>query len=495
MKLNNELDVRKNKLEKLQEENIISYADKFDKNTELKEISNLKDDKEVSICGRIINYRDFGKFCFIKLYDINGIAQISISKNEFGEEYNKIKKMIDIGDFIGVKGVIYTTKTNQKTVKTNTLTLLSKTLRPLPEKFHGINDPEIIARQRYLDIITNNDTRNTFKKRIEIIKFIRDYLQKNGFVEVETPILQNIACGANAKPFVTHHNALNEDFYLRIAPELYLKQVVAAGFDKIFEIGKNFRNEGMDNSHLQEFTMIEWYAAYWDYLKNMDFSCNFLQNLISNINGSLKLDYQGINLDFSNFEKVSFADEISNFLNKSIFDFENIDEIKDILKLNNIFNETELENVNSMASIIDLIFKRKIRPYIIQPTIIYDYPSYMVPLARVNDKDSRILDMFQIIVNSWELAKCYSELVNPIKQREEFKKQMIDRNNGDEEAMELDENFLLAMEHGMPPMSGLGMGIDRLVALLTNNPSLRDVILFTQTKSSNDNEYNLTRKK
>ena len=491
MNLNNEFEVRKEKLENLQKEDQVVYAEKFDKDVELNDANNLEDGKSVSVCGRIISYRDFGKFGFMKLYDINGTLQISISKNEFGEEYNELKKILDVGDFIGVRGTIYTTKTGQKTVKSDDITLLSKSLRPLAEKFHGITDPEAVTKQRYLDIISNENSRDTFKKRIIILKSIREYLQNNGFVELETPILQNIACGANARPFITHHNTLNEDFYLRIAPELYLKKAVAAGFDKVFEIGKNFRNEGMDSSHLQEFTMIEWYAAYWDYLKNMDFSCNLLKHLVGTINGDLKLDYQGINLDFSKFDKVSYIEEISNFLNRNILDFDDVNEVKSILKSNNIFTEQELNSANSMASIIDLIFKRKIRPYIIQPTIMYDYPSYMVPLARPNDKDSRVLDMFQIIVNSWELAKCYSELVNPIKQREEFEKQMRDKLNGDEEAMELDESFLLAMEHGMPPMSGLGMGIDRLVALLTNNPSLRDVVLFPQTKNSNSKEYKL----
>lgn len=491
MSLHNEFEVRKEKLENLQKEDKVVYAEKFDKDAELNDANNLEDGKSVSVCGRIISYRDFGKFGFMKLYDINGTLQISISKNEFGEEYNKLKKILDVGDFIGVRGTIYTTKTGQKTVKSDDITLLSKSLRPLAEKFHGITDPEAVAKQRYLDIISNENSRDAFKKRIIILKSIREYLQNNGFVELETPILQNIACGANARPFITHHNTLNEDFYLRIAPELYLKKAVAAGFDKVFEIGKNFRNEGMDSSHLQEFTMIEWYAAYWDYLKNMDFSCDFLKHLVGTINGDLKLDYQGINLDFSKFDKVSYIEEISNFLNRNILDFDDVNEVKSILKSNNVFTEQELNSANSMASIIDLIFKRKIRPYIIQPTIMYDYPSYMVPLARPNDKDPRVLDMFQIIVNSWELAKCYSELVNPIKQREEFEKQMRDKLNGDEEAMELDESFLLAMEHGMPPMSGLGMGIDRLVALLTNNPSLRDVVLFPQTKNSNSKEYKL----
>jgi len=484
MENNNELNNRKMKLEKMLQNGEIAYKSSFDKTCELNDANQKNDGEIISICGRVISYRNFGKFAFLKLYDINGEMQISISRDELLENYNEIKKSIDIGDFIGVTGEVYTSKTNQKTVRTQDITILSKSLRPLPEKFHGISNPEILSKQRYLDIISNKETRETFKTRILILQKIREYLQNNGFMELETPILQNVACGANARPFVTHHNALDENFYLRIAPELYLKQAIAAGFDKVFEIGKNFRNEGMDSSHLQEFTMIEWYAAYWDYLKNMEFSCEFLQNLIGNIKGDLKFDYQGIKLDFTTFKKVSYVEEVSSILNRNILEFENVEEVKDILKMNEIFLEKELEQANSLAAIIDLIFKRKIRPNIIEPTILYDYPTYMVPLARKNDKDKRVLDMFQIIVNTWELAKCYSELVDPIIQRQEFLKQMQDRLNGDDEAMEIDENFLLAMEHGMPPISGLGMGIDRLVALLTNNSSLRDVVLFPQTKTS-----------
>ena len=488
---NDEFEIRKQRLDKLESDGEKGYKTGFNKTVELSLANEMEDGEKVSVCGRVVGYRDFGKFAFLKLYDINGTLQISISKNDLGDDYPSIKSKIDTGDFIGVSGVLYTTKTGQKTVKCENVELLSKTLRPLPDKFHGINDSEVLIRQRYLGIITNENTRNTFKTRIEVLQNLRSYLQENGFVELETPILQSIACGANARPFITHHNAMDEDFYLRIAPELYLKTAVAAGFDKVFEIGKNFRNEGMDSSHLQEFTMVEWYAAYWDYLKNMDFSTSLLQYLIGSNFGDLKFDYQGINLDFTKIEKVSYVEELSSFFKKNILDFENVDEMKSILRENNIFNEKELLQANSMASIMDLVFKRKIRPYIIQPTIMYDYPLYMVPLARTNDFEPRVIDMFQIVVNTWELAKCYSELVNPIRQRVEFEKQMLDKLNGDEEAMSLDENFLLAMEHGMPPMSGLGMGIDRLVALLTNNPSLRDVVLFPQTKNTNQNTRKL----
>ena len=483
-KKNDEYEIRKQKLSKLREE-VIAYKEKFDYTDNLSDINSKEDGTLVKVAGRVISKRLFGKFMFIDLYDINGTAQISISKQDLGENYNHFKKNIDIGDFIGVEGEIYTTGTGVKTVKTTTGVLLSKAIRPLPEKYHGINDIDIKYRQRYLDIISNNSTRDTFKKRIQILNDIKDYLRKNEFVEVETPILQSVASGANARPFITKHNTLNEDFYLRIAPELYLKQVVESGFNRVFEMGKNFRNEGMDASHLQEFTMLEWYAAYWDYMKNMSFLEDLLKNVISDTNGKLDIEYQGKVLDFGKIEKLNYAKTISNYLNTDILDFTNVDEVKKILQKNQLFDENEISKIKSVSSAIDLIFKRKIRPYLIQPTIMYDYPSFMIPLARRNDNDNRLIDMFQLVVNGWELSKCYSELIDPEIQRQTFEQQMIDKANGDEESMNIDEDFILAMEHGMPPMSGLGLGIDRLVSLLTDEPSLRDVVLFPQMKKNN----------
>ena len=285
MQQTEEYQVRRGKLHELQKEQIV-YQDKYDITNELYEITQLPDNSYVKIAGRIISKRVFGKFMFLNLYDSNGTCQISVSKNDLGEKYDFFKKKIDVGDFIGVEGSTYTTGTGVKTVKTIYGTLLSKAIRPLPEKYHGINDTDIKYRQRYLDIISNVDTRQTFKDRIKILNCIKDYLRKNEFVEVETPILQNVACGANAKPFVTKHNALDEDYYLRIAPELYLKQVVESGFNRVFEMGKNFRNEGMDASHLQEFTMLEWYAAYWDYKKNMNFLEQMLKEVINDVKGT-----------------------------------------------------------------------------------------------------------------------------------------------------------------------------------------------------------------
>ena len=492
---NNEYEVRKEKLNKLKEE-IIVYKDKYDDIEKLENVSTLNDGTYIKVAGRIVSKRSFGKFMFLNLYDVNGTAQISISKQDLGNKYDFFKKDIDLGDFIGVAGEIYTTNTGVKTVKVLDGDLLSKSLRSLPEKFHGLTDSDIKYRQRYLGIISNDITRTTFKKRIQILNDIKDYLRSNDFIEVETPILQNVASGANAKPFITKHNALNENYYLRIAPELYLKQVVESGFNKVFELGKNFRNEGMDASHLQEFTMLEWYAAYWDYLKNMDFLEKLLKDVITDVNGNLDVEYQGKILNFNNFEKINYSKTISDLLNINILDFKNVDEVKKIFIDNQMFDEAEINNIKSVTAAVNLVFKKKVRPYLIQPTILYGYPAYMIPLARRNDKDDRIIDMFQLVVNGWELSKCYSELIDPEIQRRTFEQQMIDKNNGDEESMSIDEDFILAMEHGMPPMSGLGLGIDRVVSILTNEPTLRDVILFPQMKkNTQQNNQNILKRK
>ena len=479
---NNEYQVRLEKLHKLKEDTVV-YKDKYTDTTKLDKIKDLEDGSHVKAAGRVVSKRVFGKLMFINLYDADDTVQISISKNEFDDEkYNYYKKNVDVGDFIGVEGDIYTTNTGVKTVRTSNADLLSKAVRPLAEKYHGITDSEIRYRQRYLDIITNEKTRNTFKDRIIILNSIKDFLKKYDFVEVETPILQSVACGANARPFITKHNALDEDFYLRIAPELFLKQVVESGFNRVFEMGKNFRNEGMDASHLQEFTMLEWYAAYWDFNDNMTFLQDLLKDVVKKVKGDLKFEYQGQVFDFNNFEKLNYVDIVSNTLNKNILELEDAGEIKKILKENQLFPDGEIDQMKSVTAAVDAVFKKKVRPYLIQPTITYNYPAYMIPLARRNDNDPRIIDMFQLIVNGWEISKCYSELIDPEIQRKAFEDQQRDKANGDEEAMSIDEDFILAMEHGMPPMSGLGLGIDRFVSLLTNEPTLRDIVLFPQMK-------------
>lgn len=474
----NELEVRRKKYDDMLASGDLPYKDKFERTHTLLGARQLEMGTQVAVCGRLISKRVMGKLIFAHIYDVDATIQLSISKGDALEAFQEFKTFADTGDFVGVTGELYTTGTGEITVRANSFVILSKALRNLPEKFHGLTDMDAKYRQRYLDLIANEESRNTFKTRLKTIASIRKFLTDNDFIEVETPILQNIACGANARPFMTKHNALNKDYFLRIAPELYLKQVVAGGFDRVFELGKNFRNEGMDASHLQEFTMLEWYAAYWDYNDNIEFVTKLLQYVISQVKGSLQFDYQGETFDFSSFAKLNYLEEINKVAGVNVLDLTDADQLKNILLESRTFPQDELDKLNSLTAVVDYIFKKKIRPNLKQPTITYNYPAFMIPLARRNDKDNRIIDMFQVLVNGWEICKAYSELVNPITQREAFEEQMKAKQAGDEEAMEIDESFVLAMEHGMPPMSGLGLGIDRLITLLTDQPTLRDVIFF-----------------
>lgn len=431
----------------------------------------------VRLAGRVTALRWLGKLMFGRIYDIDGEIQFSMSREDLGEDdYKFFKANVDMGDFVGLTGELYHTTAGELTVRVSKYEILAKALRPLPEKFHGLTDTETRYRQRYLDIIANPDVRNTMKMRFAMMRLIRDYLNDAGFTEVETPIMQNVASGAAARPFVTHHNALDADFYLRIAPELFLKQCIAAGFDRVFEMGKNFRNEGMDAMHLQEFTMLEWYAAYWDYNDNIDFSWKLVQKILMDLRGTLQIEYQGTKLDFSSYEKIDYIARMNELLGVDILTFTDTDALKK--QIGNMFPAAELEDLHSVPSIVDYVFKRKVRDQIINPAIVYNYPAYMIPLARRNDADSRRIDIFQLIVNGAELIKAYSELVNPLQQREAFNEQAANRAAGDDESFDVDEDFLRAMEHGMPPISGLGLGIDRFFALVADQPTLRDVILF-----------------
>lgn len=478
-----EVIARREKILAMKENNIIPYKDKFDRTHTIDQARTLAEGERCRICGRIVGRRGFGKLIFLDLFDVYAKIQLELTLNNLGEEkFAEIKKYMDIGDFVGVEGEIFFTKVGEMTVRVFEFTILSKALRPLPEKFHGVKDDDIRYRQRYLDCIANESTRETMKTRIKTIKFIRDFMDKNGFVEVETPILQSVASGAAAKPFITKHNALNKDFYLRIAPELPLKEIIACGFDRVYEIGKNFRNEGMDHSHLQEFTVIEWYAAYWNFEDNIKFSTELFQGLVKEIKGDLKFSYQGQELDFTNIPLLDYCAELSNIVGSNILDFTDVNELKNVVASKKLVDEGELEGAKSLPAVIDLLFKRTLRNKLIQPVIVYNYPACLVPLARRNDKDPRIIDMFQFVVNGVEMDKAYSELVDPLIQREAFEEQARNRANGDDESFGVDEDFLLAMEHGMPPISGLGFGIDRLVALLADQQTLRDTIFFPLVK-------------
>ncbi len=479
----NEVKARREKIMAMKENGLIAYKDKFDRTHTIAEARQLNDGDKCRVCGRVTGRRGFGKLMFLDLYDVYGKIQLELTLNNLGEEkFTEIKKYLDQGDFVGVDGEICHTKVGELTVRAFDFVILTKALRPLPEKFHGVKDDDIRYRQRYLDCISNESTRETLKTRLKAIKFIRDFMDSHGFVEVETPILQGVASGAAAKPFITKHNALNKDFYLRIAPELALKEIIACGFDRVYEIGKNFRNEGMDPSHLQEFTVIEWYAAYWNYEDNIKFSTDLFQGLVQHIKGSLKFEYQGVELDFGNICHINYCEELSKLIGSNILDFTDMENLKSVIKSKHLVDENELESAKSLPATIDLLFKKALRNSLIQPCIVYNYPACLVPLARRNDKDPRVIDMFQFVVNGWEMDKAYSELVDPITQREAFEEQARNRANGDEESFGVDEDFLLAMEHGMPPISGLGIGIDRLIALLTNQETLRDVIFFPMVK-------------
>ena len=481
--LSNEVDIRRKKIEDLKNAGEIPYKDKFERTCTIAEARERLGEK-VKVAGRIIFKRVMGKFGFIQIRDINAKIQVSVGRNELDEQaYDFYKKMIDIADFVGVEGEVYTTQTGEITIKCEKITLLSKALRPLPEKFHGLSDTETIYRQRYLDLITNDFSRKVFLTRSKIVSFLRRYLEENEFIEVETPILQTSVSGASAKPFFTHHNALDMECNLRIAKETWLKQCISAGFDRVFELGKDFRNEGMDTTHLQEFTQVEWYASYWNFEDNIKFFKEMIIKLLNECIGTTKIVSQGQEIDFdSEWPRVNYVEKLKEILGFDFLDENDLNKFKDKVVEKGLYSYGELEECKSVRTLIDFIYKRKIRNEIKNPTIIFNYPAELMPLARRNDKDDRIVDAFQIVAGGAEIVKAYSELVDPIVQRKLLEKQLEEKSQGEEEAMDLDEDFLLSMEHGMPPISGLGFGIDRFVQFIFDLPNIRDTILFPLMK-------------
>lgn len=475
----NELTARLQKVENIKQRDGVVWKDKFDRSHKICEARELSDDTPVKLAGRVTALRWLGKLMFGRIYDIEGEIQFSMSREELGEEnYKFMKANVDLGDFIGISGTLYHTTAGELTVRVSGYEILAKALRPLPEKYHGLTDTETRYRQRYLDIISNPEARNALFGRFMMTHNLREYMNRNGFLEIETPIMQNIASGAAAKPFTTHHNALDADFQLRISPELFLKQAIGAGFDRVYEVAKDFRNEGMDAMHLQEFTMIEWYAAYWDYKRNIDFTWQMVQELIQKARGTLQIEYQGTMLDFSKYEMMDYTAKMNELFGCNILDFDDVDKLRNQLVENGMFPAGELDDLKSIPTLVDYVYKRKIRGSIVQPTFLYNYPTYMVPLARHNDEDDRRLDMYQLLVAGGELCKGYSELVNPVQQLAAFEEQAKNISNGEEEAFNPDNDFVRAMEHGFPPISGVGMGIDRLAMIVFNQPTARDVILF-----------------
>jgi len=479
------------RLEKLEEwkNRQIAYPGKFDKKFSCFEIKSLPDGQnEVTTAGRLMSMRIMGKLTFAQIQDHSGKIQIALQQDILGiDDYKFFIKKLDIGDFIGVEGEMFTTQKHEKTIKIKKAQLLTKGIRPLPEKFHGIQDPELKARYRYLDMIMNEETQKKFKLRHGVLSFIRSYLDEHAFVEVDTPILQSIACGASARPFVTHHNALDIPLYLRIAPETYLKRLIAGGLEKVYELGKCFRNEGIDASHLQEFTMLEYYCAYWDYRDNMVFIKDLIQKMIFKVLGKSDVEYEGTILSFAGeWPEITYRDLVMKYTNVDLNEIKTLEDLKNQIKEKKL--DVPVAKYVGLGALIDALYKKYCRPHLIQPTFVTKHHPELVPLARKSDTSDVELDMFQVVVNGWEIVKAYSELVDPIEQRLRLEDQAKLADAGDDEAMMMEEDFLLAMEYGMPPMSGLGLGVERMIALLTNSSNIRDIIYFPSVKPSDVND-------
>lgn len=444
------------------------------------------DGSKIRLAGRVVLWRVFGGLVFGHIQDRSGRIQISLRRDEIGRDtFKEWARAVKVGDFVGVAGAMYTTDKGERTLGVAEFEVMNKAMRPMPDKWAGISRPEVRYRRRYLDLIANAESRERFRTRFRVLSAIRRYLDDLDFLEVETPVLQETASGASAQPFVTHHNALNEDFYLRIAPETYLKRAVAGSFDRVYEIGKCFRNEGMDPSHLQEFTMLEWYAGYWDYRDNMRVIRELILTVMDQVLGTTKVSYGGVELDFDAEWPVLDYREL--VLARTRIDLTEVRELPDLAaRVGKLGLGVDLAQQPSYAALVDLLYKRTVRPELIQPCYLVHHPVELVPLARRNDEDPTRLDMFQVVINSWEIVKAYSELVDPVEQRRRLEEQSAMREAGDHDAMMLEEDFIEAMEYGMPPMSGLGFGVDRFVALLTNASNLRDVVLFPQMRGGTD---------
>ncbi|MCS7170872.1 MAG: lysine--tRNA ligase [Aquificaceae bacterium] len=433
--------------------------------------------EEVSVAGRLITLRSMGKAIFGHLQDATGKLQIYLKKDLVGDEvFNSFEELVDTGDILGVRGKLFRTNTGELTVEVQRFSLLSKSLQPMPEKWHGIKDVEVRYRQRYLDLIANEEARNIFFLRSKVIQAIRDFLNREGFLEVETPILQHVASGANAKPFITYHNYLEQNLYLRIAPELYLKRLVVGGFNRVYELGKNFRNEGVDTTHNPEFTMVEFYVAYWDYKNLMEFTERLITHVLKSTVGSLKVVYGGKELDFTPpYKRYRYFDLLEEKTGKGQEFF-----LKDPNGLRKLAKEIGVPKAESLThtKLIDKVFDLLVEDELWGPCFVLDFPKMLSPLAKSHREDPELVERFELFVAGKEIANAYTELNDPQEQKERFLEQIKEKEMGDEEAMQMDEDFITALEYGMPPTAGEGIGIDRLVMVLSNVDSIREVILF-----------------
>lgn len=480
------LDARLNKLEYVK--GITNpYPERFEVTHSIPEAAKLPDETTgVRVAGRIMFMRKMGKMSFVSISDVYGKLQVAIKKDEVGEEaYEFFKKGFDIGDFLGVEGEMFTTNTGEKTIRAKKIDFLGKALRPFPEKFHGVTSTEICYRQRYLDLCMNPETKQRFLKKFEFMKEIRRFLEDRGYIEIETPVLIDHPSGASARPFVSHHNALDMDVFLRIAPETYLKRAIVGGFTKVFEFARCFRNEGMDATHLQDFTMLEGYCAYYNYRDNMKFLQEMLTTVVTKVWGSPVVEVNGNTINFADeWEVVSFRDLVLRDCGIDINEFTTAEQLLAEIRAKQIDLSSE-DNPEALGrgNLIDLLYKKVSRPKIIAPTFLIEHPTDLSPLARANDEHPEIVDRFQLIINGAEVINAYSELVDAREQRERLMEQARCKAEGDEEAMMMDEDYITAMEYGMPPISGWGMGIDRVFQVLTGEDNIRDSILFPLMKT------------
>lgn len=477
---------RYDKVEKLRENDTDPYVNRFIPTHKSSEIlanpdKFIESEEEVTVAGRILTIRSFGKAAFFHIQDQNGQIQVFIKKNEISpEEFSLFKEYLDSGDIVGVKGTIFRTKTEEVTVLARHLTLLTKSTRPLPEKWHGLRDTDTRYRQRYVDLIVNEDVRDAFRIRSKMISACRNFLDGLEYVEVETPMMQPLYGGALARPFTTHHNALGMDLYMRIAPELYLKRLVVGGFHKVYEINRNFRNEGISIRHNPEFTMLELYTAWWNYRDTADLLEKMIKVVVKEVLGTTKITYQGEEIDLDppgGWKKYSMIDIVNEKLGLNLSWNDPADDVRS--KIKGMLDESDgaLKEM-SVADMIVELFEEKVEDTLVQPTFIMDFPREKSPLAKVRPDDPNVAERFELFIGRLEIANAYSELNDPEEQLERFREQVARRQKGDMEAMCIDEDYIRSLEYGMPPTSGLGVGMDRIAMLFTDSSSIRDVIFF-----------------
>ncbi|PFR44122.1 lysine--tRNA ligase [Bacillus cereus] len=491
--LNDQLLVRREKLHNLREQGIDPFGKRFERTNATNDLSSLYgefskeelEEKEisVSIAGRIMTKRGKGKAGFAHIQDLHGQVQIYVRKDAVGDEEYELFKTADLGDLVGIEGKVFKTNVGELSVKATGFTLLTKSLRPLPDKYHGLKDVEQRYRQRYLDLITSMESRETFVTRSKIIREMRRYLDDNGYLEVETPMMHAIAGGASARPFITHHNALDMELYMRIAIELHLKRLIVGGLEKVYEIGRVFRNEGVSTRHNPEFTMIELYEAYADYKDIMKLTENMVAHIAKQVLGTTTIQYGDYEINLEpEWTRLHMVDAIKEHSGADFWNPMSVEEARELAKEHNV----EIKDTMEVGHIINEFFEQKVEDKLIQPTFIYGHPVEISPLAKKNDEDPRFTDRFELFIVAREHANAFTELNDPIDQKERFEAQLKEREQGNDEAHMMDDDYIEALEYGMPPTGGLGIGIDRLVMLLTNAPSIRDVLLFPAMRHKQD---------